>query len=631
MFSRVWWIGVIVWMGVVSPPALAADEATDSSNFQWIRTEGMSFVDEAGNPVILKGCNVGNWLLLEMWMLCIDHGKFPDQYAFEQNLVKRFGQSEKNRLMEMYRENWIRPRDFEIIRSFGFNVIRLPFNYRLLEDDERPFELKEDAFKWLDRAIDMAEAEGIYVILDMHGVPGGQSIDHPTGRVEQNKLWHDPIYAKRAAHLWKQIANRYKDRPSIAGYDVINEPYNDFSGDIRPQLRDIFHQIYQAIRSVDQRHVIFAPAPLWGGHTFYGNVHDNGWTQVAFTEHHYPGLFGSEPSLRTHANFIYRTLPEKQKELEALGAPLFVGEWNPVFEKLGGGNLMRRYFDEYAQYGWAATIWSYKILHPEGGVIDDNWYMVSNAEPLNKPVFATAPLEEIEAYFKWFGTMKYVIDEPMREALTRPDPVPVALPEPAPRVTAPPFNDQLTGWAATDIGEALPSGQKVESPDSIIIYGGGSDIWNEADQFRFVWREVTGDFTIQATLHKLGDTHLYAKAGLMARVSTDPSSAHVLVHPFPSGKVALGWRSATGQPMKEIQTETLDWPIFLRLTRRGAVITGEYSQDGQAWHRAGEPVTLDEAGDTLLVGPAVLSHDNRTLTDAVFTDIRIETAGSPQP
>ena len=77
--------------------------------------------------------------------------------------------------MEVYRDNWITPRDFKIIKSFGFNTIRLPFNYRLLQDDEKPFELKKDAFKWLDRAIEMAEAEGIYVILDMHGVPAGRA------------------------------------------------------------------------------------------------------------------------------------------------------------------------------------------------------------------------------------------------------------------------------------------------------------------------------------------------------------------------------------------------------------------------------------------------------------------------
>ena len=150
----------------------------------FLRAEGTRIVDADGNPVILKGCNLGNWLLLEMWML--DLRGIRDQYEFESILAQRFGPAEKDRLMELYRSNWIRERDFEVVRSFGFNVVRLPFNYRLLEDDANPFQLRPDAFKWLDAALRMAQGAGLYVILDMHGVPGGQSDDHTTGHAGQN-------------------------------------------------------------------------------------------------------------------------------------------------------------------------------------------------------------------------------------------------------------------------------------------------------------------------------------------------------------------------------------------------------------------------------------------------------------
>ncbi len=621
-------VGFLVVLMCLANLNVAAGASDRAGAYRWLGTRGTHIVDERGDTAILKGCNVGNWLLLEMWMLRVDHAKYHDQYDFEANLATRFGEAEKDRLMEVYRENWITPRDLKIIKSFGFNVIRLPFNYRLLEDDDKPFELKPDAFKWLDRAIEMAEAEGLYVILDMHGVPGGQSIDHPTGRSGQNKLWDDPIYAKRTANLWKHIANRYKDRASIAGYDLINEPYNDFKGDIRPRLREIFVEIHDAIRAVDKRHIIFAPAPLWGGHGFYGNTHENGWTNVAFTEHHYPGLFGSDPSMKTHGNFIYRTLPAKQAEIEAADAPLFIGEWNPVFERLGGGDLMRRYFDEYAKRGWAATIWSYKILQVAGGNINDNWEMVSNARPLNLPDFAAASSSEIEAFFKWFSTMEYVIDEPMREALTRPDPVALEFPQPAPRLTQPPHTDKLVGWNATDIGGALAGGQQVIGEDMVVVYGGGADIWNDADQFRLISKEVPGDFTITATLASLADTNGYAKAGLMARADTSPGSAHVMVHAFPSGTVALGWRSASGGTMQEVQADNHAWPIHLRLTRRGNTFTGEYSTDGAVWRTVGEPVAVDALDKPAQVGMAVLSHDNQHLTSARFDGVKLDRAAT---
>ncbi len=614
----------IAALAVLTSVIPANAEKKTSNEFSQLSTSGTLIVNEAGEKVALKGCNTGNWLLLEMWMLTIDHGQFPDQYQFEKNLEDRFGVGEKDRLMELYRESWLTPRDFELIRSFGFNVIRLPFNYRLLEDDDKPFELKADAFKWLDRAIEMAEDAGLYVILDMHGVPGGQSIDHPTGRVEQNHLWDDPIYGQRTAWLWKQIAHRYKDRASIAGYDVINEPYGDFGSDVRPKLREVFVEVYEAIRTVDNNHIVFAPAPLWGGHGFYGGPADQGWTNVGFTEHHYPGLFGSDPSLRTHGNFIYRTLPEKQAELEAAQAPMFIGEWNPVFENLGGGDLMRRYFDEYGKRGWAATIWSYKILHPEGGNIDDNWYMVSNAQPLSSPDFATASIEEIEAYFKWFATMVYVIDEPMREALTRVQAVVIDLPLPPPPVTTPPHEDALVGWSADDIGGSLKGGQQVVSENEMTIYGGGADIWGSSDQFRLVWKEVEGDFVITTTLKSMADTHFYTKAGLMARADLSPGSVHALVHAFPSGKLAFSWREAAEKPMAEVGLESDTLPVHLRLTRRGDTFTGEYSHDGAAWHQIGEVIELKSIGDRCHVGLAVLSHEPDGLTEAHFKDIRIE-------
>lgn len=609
--------------------ALADEPSGDS--FSRLSTRGTQIIDEAGDRVVLKGCNVGNWLLLEMWMLRVDPGQFPDQYAFEMNLKDRFGASQRDRLMEVYRENWITPRDFEIIRSFGFNVIRLPFNYRLLEDDDQPFKLKRDAFKWLDRAIEMAEDSGLYVILDMHGVPGGQSVDHPTGRAGQNKLWDDPVYAKRTAWLWKQIARRYRDRASVAGYDMINEPYTDFKADIRPRLREVFEEIYDSIREVDAWHIVFAPAALRGGLGFYGKPADNGWVNVAFTEHHYPGLFGGDPSMKTHEDFIYRALPQKQAELEAAQAPLLIGEWNPVFENLGGGDLMRRYFDEYGGRGWAATIWAYKIFHKEGGVIDDNWYMVSNAEQLSTPDFATASMEQIESYFKWFGTMDYVIDEPMRKALTRPDPVELDFDEPEPRVTTPPHVDKLTGWHADDIDDALPGGQRVIGEDEMTIYGGGADIWGESDQFRYVSREASGDFVMMATLESLEDTHVYTKAGLMARADLTPGSAQVLLHAFPSGILALGVRTEAGEPMTETQVDSDVWPIHLRLTRHGDTFTGEYSHDGLMWLRVGDEVELRSIGDRCHIGMAVLSHLPDGLTEARFKGIRLDQSEDAWP
>src|SRR5882724_4719160 len=167
-----------------------------------LRANGAAIVDNKGQPVVLRGCNLGNWLLNELWMMEMSRPDDPkDQWQMEELLQQRFGAEEKKRLLELYRENWIKPRDFDIIKSWRFNVVRLPFYYGLLENDAAPGQLRPDAFKWLDRAVTMAAQAGIYVIVDMHGAPGGQSTDQCTGHGGQNKLGL-PENRERAAFLW---------------------------------------------------------------------------------------------------------------------------------------------------------------------------------------------------------------------------------------------------------------------------------------------------------------------------------------------------------------------------------------------------------------------------------------------
>ncbi len=112
--------------------------------------------------MILRGCNLGNWLLNELWMMEMKRPDDPkDHWQMEELLQQRFGVEEKERLLTVYRENWIASRDFDIIKSWGFNVVRLPFYHGLLEDDAKPGQLRPDAFKWLDRAVNMAATAGV--------------------------------------------------------------------------------------------------------------------------------------------------------------------------------------------------------------------------------------------------------------------------------------------------------------------------------------------------------------------------------------------------------------------------------------------------------------------------------------
>lgn len=584
-----------------------------------LRAEGTRIVDAQGRQMFLKGCNLGNWLLLEMWML--DMKSIQDEYEFESILMQRFGEDEKNRLMELYRANYITDRDFAMVRRFGMNVVRVPFNYRLLEDDANPFQLKESGIKWLDLAIGLARKHKLYVILDLHGTQGGQSVDHTTGRAGQNKLWSDETCQKRLAWLWKSLAERYKDNPTVAMYDLINEPYGDYSTNSHlSQLVAVCDQVYKAVRSVDTNHIIVIPGGRQGIE-FYGDPKDRGWENIAFGEHYYPGLFGGDPSPETHAEFIYRTIPARKAYLDKVNAPFIVGEFNTVFARIGGGALMRKYFDEYASHGWAATMWSYKLVDNKGGLDKDTWCMVKNRDPAPRINLKTSSPAEIESWMTWLGDMNYAIYENLGAALTAKEPPPVFLPQHDILPTEPPAVDPLKGWKATDINGATPGGQKVVSDSAMDIYGAGEDIWNKSDQFRFVWKNALGDFELTATLKTLANSHNYAKAGLMLRSTLDPDSSLFLINVFPDGSILLAWRSFDGSAMEQKVMGQVSLPVQLRMRRKGSFLEVGFSTDGKNWTKTKVHTTAKLALNGY-AGLAVLSHDNRFLTTASFENIR---------
>ena len=424
---------ILFAVGVITLPLLTAAAAPPLA---FLRAEGTRLVDEkTRQPVLLKGCNLGNWLMIEPWMLggVLDA---TDQVTIIATFKSRFGEERGQALIDRYRANYIRPRDFELLKTFGFNVVRLPFDYRMIQEDQPPYRIRPQAFVHLDRALEMAEAAGIYVILDLHGTPGGNSRDMHTGQANQPGMWRNPVFYQRTADVWRAVADHYKDRAIVAAYDLVNEPYADHKLDVRPELVKLMPQLYHAIREVDDRHVIFFPGALRYGIEFYGDPKQQRFHDVGFTEHRYAGLFGDKPVLESHARELNDRFPKKQAYIERLGVPYYFGEFNVVRSAAGGDRVMRAYFDRAADFGWTATMWSYKLLKRDAGVKPDPWYMVTNAAPLPKLDLQSSSYEEFERFFDSLATMELAVNEPLRKALTEPNPPPLPLSTPPP-TTAP--------------------------------------------------------------------------------------------------------------------------------------------------------------------------------------------------
>ena len=571
--------------------------------------------------VTLKGCNLGNWLMLEMWMLNYTDRGFADQYDLIKTLETRFGEEETEGLMDIYRTNWIRGSDFDIIKSFGMNTVRLPFDYELLmNSDEKPFRLKDDAWEWFDQAISMAKKREMYVILDMHGAPGRQSgMDH-SGRVGYNKLWSNKNHQKQTVWLWNQISQRYRKEPAVAAYDLLNEPW----GNNERNLKKVILQCYRAIRENNDEHIVIFP-----GHTsgidFYKNIRSVNLDNVIYTMHFYPGFFGwGLPKPYIHTQFIKEGLSTWKKKMESFNSPLLIGEFNVVLKKAGGGEMMRRYYDYYESLNWPATMWSYKVLNNDGGIGEGSWGMVTNEDKLEDIDLSYATKNEISQWFESFSRLDYAIDEDLKYWLTTNDkPAPLdALPPRPPALLEPIGTDALPSpWDVSDIGNSLKGGQKIEN-NNWTIYGGGDDIWGTSDQFRFVYQKINGDFSFSVKVDSLKDTHYYAKAGIMVRENLNKNSAHGIINVFPGGSSEFGYRENSGQTMKAKSGPNFNWfNVRLKVDKVGKSLYFSI-QIKNEWVEV-EKLHIHNWGKSTYVGLATLSHDNSQLTTATYSNIQL--------
>lgn len=597
--------------------ALSLAAAPTPARLPELTVKGTRMVDPAGKPVTLKGANLGNWLMIEMWMLGLAdrEGQPKDQHALEEVLTRRFGEAEKDRLMNVYRASWMTERDFRLIRSFGFNLARLPINYRLLEDDRAPMKLKADAWRWIDQAVDACERHGIYVILDMHGVQGGQSNFDHTGHSDQNKLWGSRENRARLAWLWGEMAKRYRTRSAVVAYDVFNEPY----GGNKTQQVEVFREAYAAIRKHDPKKLVFAHGN-WDDFAHYGDPKANGWTNVGFQMHYYPGLFGNgRPTLATHARHL-ASMKDVADRLRKLNVPFLVGEMNVVFDEAGGAGMMKRHYDTYSNYGWMTTMWSYKATSNEGGVQPAIWGMVVNHKPPRTVDFNADSKQAIEAYFQGFATEALQVHEQLRRAMTEPNyPLP-ALPEPPPKRRVAP-QGTVPGWQMVDIGGARKGGAEVRE-GAIHLYGGGSDVWGGSDQCRFLYREIQGDFTLEATVDGVEDVDQYTKAGLMVRAGTAQDAAMAILTTFPDGEVQFATRTSTGGMTDGLPTSKGKVPgLRLRLVRRAGMLEGFAEIDG-AWKSLGK-VGAKFLPERVTVGLLALSHDDSQLAKVTYREVRL--------
>ena len=243
--------------------AFSIKEQSNKNLFLGIKNQHVITPD--GKPFLIQGINLGNWLNPEGYMFL-----FKDVSSYrliDQAFREMVGPDFTDQFWKAFKDNYITREDIAYIKQTGMNSIRLPFHYKsFTEEDYMGLKSNQDGFARIDSVIKWCKEEGLYIILDMHDAPGGQTGDNIDDSYGYPWLFESEESQQLFCEIWKKIANRYKDEPAILGYDLLNEPiathFNN-KEEINKHLVPVYKKGIESIRSVDKNHIILLGGAQW--------------------------------------------------------------------------------------------------------------------------------------------------------------------------------------------------------------------------------------------------------------------------------------------------------------------------------------------------------------------------------
>ncbi len=175
-------------------------------------------------------------------------------------------------------------------------------------------------------------------------------------------------------------------------------------------------------------------------------------------------------------------------------------------------------------------------------------------------------------------------------------------------------------WQTADIGAVGATGNASYNSGTFTLVGSGADIWNTADEFRFVYQSSSGDCSMVAKVVSVQNTDPWAKAGVMIRETTASGSIHAGVFVTPGSGISFQRRTSTGGSSLSTTQAGLTAPYWVKLTRTGNSFAAYYSSNGTSWTQLGTAQTITMA-TAASMGLVVTSHRDGTLCTATLSNV----------
>lgn len=292
---------------------LGANAQTAGQKFVTIKGENLIKPD--GRKLFIMGTNLGNWLNPEGYMFGFK--KTNCEWMINLMLSEGAGPDFAREFWQQFKQNYITEADIRFIAGTGANTIRLPFNYKLFTyEDYMGQNNPDEGFRLIDLTLQWCKKYGLYLILDMHDCPGGQTGDNIDNGHGYPWLFESEASQKQFCNIWKRIAERYKDEPAILAYEPMNEPIAHYFAnkeELNAKLQPLYERVTAAIRQVDKNHIVMLGGAQWNGNfePFTNWTFDN---NIMFTCHRY----GGESTQKAFQNLIdFR---------DKTGLPMYMGE-----------------------------------------------------------------------------------------------------------------------------------------------------------------------------------------------------------------------------------------------------------------------------------------------------------------